>query len=81
MQAQRIITQVDSSGHLMSLPLLPPGQTVEVIMLIHEKKTLSTPQRRAPRSLYGKNRETGDVFSTASSFEFSTSLCSSCCVI
>jgi hypothetical protein len=66
MQAQRIITQVDSSGHLMSLPLLQPGQTVEVIMLIHEHKTLSTPLRRAPSSLYGKIRETGDVFSTAS---------------
>jgi len=73
MQAQRIITQVDSSGHLMSLPLLPPGQTVEVIMLIHEQKPLSTPLRKAPRSLYGKIRETGDVFSTASSQDWGLS--------
>jgi hypothetical protein len=65
MQAQRIITQVDSTGHLTSLPLLPPGKTVEVIMLFLGEKTPSIPSRKAPRSLYGKIRELGDVFSSA----------------
>jgi hypothetical protein len=65
MQAQRIITQVDSTGHLMSLPLLPPGKTVEVIMLFHAEKAPSMPSRKAPSSLYGKIREIGDIFSTA----------------
>ena len=74
MQAQRIITQVDSTGHLISLPLLPPGKTVEVIMLIHAEKAPSIPSRKAPRSLYGKIREKGDVFSTASHQDWGLSL-------
>ena len=73
MQAQRIITQVDSTGHLMSLPLLPPGQTVEVILLIHAQDTLSTPSRKSPSSLHGKIREIGDVFSTATAQDWGLS--------
>lgn len=66
MQAQRIITKVDPTGHLMSLPLLPPGQTVEVIMLLHDQNNLPSLRRKAPVSLRGKIREIGDIFSTAS---------------
>jgi hypothetical protein len=65
MQAQRIITQTDSGGHITGLPLLPPDRAVEVIMLL-----LDTPQkpirRKAPAHLKGKIRETGDVLSSAS---------------
>ena len=73
MQAQRIITQVDSTGHLMSIPLLPPGQTVELIMLIHDQATLPSACRKAPKALKGKLREIGDVFSTASSKDWGLS--------
>ncbi len=73
MQAQRIITQVDSTGHLMSIPLLPPGQTVELIMLIHDQAALPLPCRKAPIALKGKLREIGDVFSTAPSEDWGLS--------
>jgi hypothetical protein len=66
MQAQRIITRVDATGHLISLPLLPPGQTVEVIMLMHVPDSVSGRLRKAPDALRGKIRENGDVFSSAS---------------
>ena len=65
MQAQRIVTQVDSSGHLMQLPLLPPGQSVEVIMLLLESGTPSKPRRKVPAHLKGKIREVGDIMSSA----------------
>ena len=65
MQAQRIVTQVDSSGHLMQLPLLPPGQSVEVIVLLLEGGTQSKPRRKVPAHLKGKIREVGDIMSSA----------------
>ena len=64
MQAQRIVTQVDSTGHLSGLPLLPPGQSVEVIMLLLDNQP-QPKHRKAPSHLQGKMRETGDVFSSA----------------
>jgi hypothetical protein len=66
MQAQRIVTIVDQTGHLKSLPLLPPGQQVEVIMLLLDRNTPATSRRKAPEHLKGKMRETGDILSTAS---------------
>ncbi len=64
MQAQRIVTQTDSTGHLTGLPLLPPDKSVEVIMLL-----LATPlplkKSKAPAHLRGRIRETGDVISSA----------------
>jgi hypothetical protein len=46
----------------MSLSLLPPGKTVEVIMLFHTQKASSMPIRKAPHSLYGKIRVIGGFF-------------------
>ena len=64
MQAQRIVTQVDATGHLTGLPLLPPGQSVEVIMLLLDNQ-LPPKRRKAPVQLKGKVREIGDVLSSA----------------
>lgn len=64
MQAQRIITQTDSTGHLTGLPLLPPGKSVEVIMLLLDTP-LATKKSKVPAHLRGKLRETGDVMSSA----------------
>lgn len=64
MQAQRIVTQVDATGHLTGLPLLPPGQSVEVIMLLLDNQP-SPKRRKAPTHLKGKMREIGDIFTSA----------------
>lgn len=67
MQAQRIVTKVDATGHLTGLPLLPPGQPVEVIMLPLDNQVPPTRLRRKPPiHLQGKIRETGDVLSSVS---------------
>ncbi len=65
MQAQRIVTQTDSAGHITGLPLLPPGKSVEVIMLLLDTP-LPSKGSKAPAHLRGKLRETGDVLSSAS---------------
>jgi predicted metal-dependent RNase len=64
MQAQRIITQTDSTGHLTGLPLLPPGKSVEVILLLLDNQP-SPKQQKAPARLKGKIREVGNIFSSA----------------
>jgi len=64
MYAQRIVTQVDSTGHLTGLPLLPPGQSVEIIMLLLDNQPPQK-RRKAPVLLKGKVREIGDVLSSA----------------
>ena len=65
MQAQRIVTHADSTGHLTQLPLLPPGQAVEVIMLLLDRDTPLEYLRKAPERLKGKLREVGDIMSSA----------------
>ena len=65
MLTQRIVTQVDSTGHLSGLPLLPPGRTVEVIMRVMDQPP-SVVRRKPPKQLRGKVRIIGDVVSTAS---------------
>lgn len=64
MQAQRIVTQTDSTGHITGLPLLPPGKSVEVIMLILDNQP-QTKLRKVPVRLKGKMREIGNIFSSA----------------
>lgn len=64
MQAQRIITQTDSTGHLTGLPLLPPGKSVEVIMLLLDTP-LPSKKSKVPDHLRGKLQEIGDVMSSA----------------
>ncbi len=64
MQAQRIVTQTDATGHLTGLPLLPPGKSFEVIMLLLDTP-LPSGKSKAPAHLRGKLRETGDVMSSA----------------
>ncbi len=64
MQAQRIITQTDSTGHLTGLPLLPPGKSVEVIMLLLDTP-LPSKKSKVPDYLRGKLQEIGDVMSSA----------------
>ena len=64
MQAQRIVAQTDSTGHLTSLPLLPPGKSVEVIMLLLDTP-LPAKKNKVPAHLRGKLREIGDVLSSA----------------
>ncbi|MDY0301241.1 MAG: hypothetical protein RBQ99_06620 [Trichlorobacter sp.] len=67
MQAQRIVTKADATGHLTGLPLMPPGRPVEVIMLLLDNQIPATrPRRKPPTRLQGKIRETGDVLSSAS---------------
>jgi hypothetical protein len=73
MQAQRIVTKADASGHLPDLPILPPGQTVEVIMLMIDNNAPTHARRNPPSRLKGKIRETGDIFSTASSQDWNLS--------
>ena len=69
MQTQRIVTKVDATGHLTGLPLLPPGRTVEVIMLVMDQP-LSFVRRKPPKKLQGKVRITGEVLTTASSSDW-----------
>jgi hypothetical protein len=72
MQTQRIVTQVDATGHLIGLPLLPPGQMVEVIMSVLDKPTRVV-RRKPPKKLQSTVRIIGDVLSTASSEDWGIS--------
>jgi len=49
---------------LTGLPILPPKQSVEVIMLILGNQS-PTKRRQVPVRLKGKTREVGDIFSSA----------------
>ena len=70
MQAQRVMAQVDSSGNLTGLPLLPPGQ--EVIMLLTDQP-LTPIRRKPPERLKGTVRINGDLLSTASPTDWEVS--------
>ena len=65
MQAHRIVTQVDSTGHLTGLPLLPPGRMVEVIMLVMDQQS-TVVRRKPPLKLRGKIVISGDVLTSVS---------------
>lgn len=48
MHAEKLILITDGQGVLRGLPVLPPNQEVEVILLMEDRKAPSMPHRRKP---------------------------------
>ena len=75
MEAEKLILETDSSGHLMQQPLLPPNAQIEAIFLVLNKDKLKKEKHFPHPSLKGAIDLSGSIISSAlSSKEWDASL-------